>query len=93
MHPALVGELTGRYANRRIIPAAIRLSFAFKWLSENPNDYFTLSHLLGHKDVCTTIRRFWMPTYSPVSVAMRKFEDWAQKRKSKTEEERKNQSS
>lgn len=85
----LVGELTGRFANRQIIPAAIRLSFAFKWLSENPNDYFTLSCLLGHKDVRTTIRLFWVPTYLSVSGAMRKFEDWAQ-RMSKTEEESKN---
>jgi hypothetical protein len=90
---ALVAQLTSRFANCRISLATIRLSFAFKWLAENPNDYLTLSRLLGHKDVRTTIRWFWVPAYLSLSDAMRKFEDWAQKRKSKTEEEGKKQSS
>lgn len=91
----LVGKLTSRFANCRISPATIRLSFAFKWLTENPDDYLTLSQLLRHTDVSTTIRMFGIPSYrySSVSDAMRKVEDWAQHRKSKTAEEGKNQSS
>ena len=92
---ALVGNLTSRFANCRISPSTIRLSFAFQWLTENPNDYLTLSHLLGHADVSTTVRMFGIPSYrfSSVSDAMRTVEDWAQHRKSKTTEEGENQSS
>jgi hypothetical protein len=91
---ALVGKLTGRFANCRISPATIRISFAFQWLTENPNDYPTLSQLLRHADVSTTVRMFGIPSYRlSVFDAMCKVEDWAQHRKSKTEEEGKNQSS
>jgi hypothetical protein len=91
---AFVGKLTSRFANCRISPATIRISFAFQWLTENPNDYPTLSQLLRHADVSTTVRMFGIPSYRlSVFDAMCKVEDWAQHRKSKTEEEGKNQSS
>ncbi len=92
---ALVGELTSRFANRRISPATIRLSFAFQWLAENPNEYLTLSQFLRHPDVSTTIRMFGNPSHrlSSVPDAKRNVENWARHRKSKTTEEGKNQSS
>lgn len=89
---ALVGKLTSRFANCRISPATIRISFAFQWLAEHPDDYLTLSQLLRHRDVSTTVRMFGIPSYRSFSVsdAMRKVADWAQHRKSKTAEEGKN---
>lgn len=89
---ALVSELTNRFASCRISPASIRISFAFQWLTDHPNDYLTLSQVLGHADVSTTVRMFVIPSYRFYSVTdgMCKVEDWAQHRKSKTAKEGKN---
>jgi len=86
---SLVGELTERFANCWISPNTIRLSSAFQWLTENSNDYVTLSRLLGHRDVSKTTRMFCVPIYASRSDAMRKSDESAQQRKTKNKEDRK----
>lgn len=52
----LVGDLTLRYAQKRVTPHLFRDIFAYKWLQEHPTDYLTLSKHLWHKDLNTTLR-------------------------------------
>ena len=52
----LVGQITLRYTGRRLNPHLLRDVFAVKWLEGHPEDYLTLSKILWHQDVNTTIR-------------------------------------
>jgi len=51
----LVAELVLKYAGKRVTPHRFRDSFAYKWLEGHPEDYLTLSKILWHQDVQTTI--------------------------------------
>ena len=51
-----VGHWTIRYAGMRTTPHLFRDAVAFKWLKEHAKDYLTLSKMLWHKNVQTTIR-------------------------------------
>jgi integrase len=51
----LIGEITLRYAHKRVTPHLFRDIFAYKWLRDHPRDYLTLSKLLWHKDLKTTL--------------------------------------
>lgn len=72
---ALIGNLTERFAGRRIQPSWVRRAFAFSWLKDHPNDYFTLNRILGLR----TISTFWPRTYG--STGMHTFEEWLKNRK------------
>jgi integrase len=54
-----VGKIVGNWSLRcggvRTTPHLFRDSVAFKWLKEHPKDYLTLSKMLWHKNVQTTI--------------------------------------
>jgi integrase len=52
----IISKLTAKYAGRRVTPHIFRDSFAHQWLIENPRDYLTLSKILWHKSIQTTIR-------------------------------------
>lgn len=52
----VIGHWTTIFASNRTTPHLVRDSFAFKWLKEHPKDYLTLSKILWHKNVQTTIR-------------------------------------
>jgi hypothetical protein len=54
----LVGNLTLRYAHRRVTPHVFRDIFAYWWLDHHPEDYLTLSKVLWHSDINTTIRTY-----------------------------------
>jgi hypothetical protein len=41
--------------SRLIVPLLIRDSVAYRWLKEHPKDFLTLSKILWHKNVQTTI--------------------------------------
>jgi integrase len=45
-----------RYSGVRTTPHLFRDAVAFKWLKEHPKDYLTLSKMLWHKNVQTTIQ-------------------------------------
>ncbi len=51
----LVAELVLKYAGKRVPPHLFRGCFAYKWLEGHPEDYLTLSKILWHQNVQTTI--------------------------------------
>jgi integrase len=51
----LVEDITWEYAHRRCNPHLFRDSFAFWWLERHPEDYLTLSKMLWHSNIQTTI--------------------------------------
>jgi len=51
----VIGHWTTQFASNRTTPHMIRDSVAYKWLKEHPKDYLTLSKILWHKNVQTTI--------------------------------------
>jgi len=53
-----VSELTLRFGGRRVTPHLFRDIFAFTWLKEHPQDYLTLSKILWHSNINTTIRTY-----------------------------------
>lgn len=57
----LVGGITLRYGGRSVTPHLFRDIYAFMWLKKFPDDYLTLSKLLWHRNIQTTIRKYgWM---------------------------------
>jgi site-specific recombinase XerD len=52
----VIGHWTTVCAGRRTTPHILRDSVAYKWLKEHPKDYLTLSKILWHKNVQTTIQ-------------------------------------
>ena len=53
---APLGNVTFRYTGRRVNPHLFRDIFAVQWLEEHPEDYLTLSKILWHRNIQTTIR-------------------------------------
>ena len=51
----LVKDITWKYAQRPVNPHLFRDSFAFWWLERHPEDYLTLSKMLWHSNIQTTI--------------------------------------
>ena len=52
---SLVSTLTMRYVGRRVTPHIFRDIVAYQWLVDHPEDYLTLSKLLWHRDIKTTL--------------------------------------
>jgi integrase len=78
----IISELTLRYGGRRVTPHLFRDVVAFAWLKSHPEDYLTLSKMLWHKHISTTIHyyggRF---NESSASVAM---ESWIEEREARS---------
>lgn len=73
---SLVGSLTLRHAGRRVTPHLFRDIFAFMWLKKMPEDYLTLSKLLWHRNIQTTIRKYgWMCNESSALCRMERVLD------------------
>jgi hypothetical protein len=51
-----VGELTLRYLGKRVTPHTFRHIVAYAWLRAHPDDYLTLSKILFHTNINTTLR-------------------------------------
>jgi integrase len=51
----IIGHWTTKFAPVRTTPHMIRDTVAFKWLKEHPKDFLTLSKMLWHKNIQTTI--------------------------------------
>lgn len=72
----LVSGLTLRYGGRRVTPHLFRDIFAFMWLKKMPEDYLTLSKLLWHRNIQTTIRKYgWMCNESSALCRMEQMLD------------------
>lgn len=78
----LVSDLTLRYGGRRVTPHLFRDIVAFAWLKAHPQDYLTLSKMLWHKNVATTINYYASRfNVSSSTVAM---ESWLEERQKKS---------
>ena len=75
----LVGDITQRYAGRRVNPHLCRDIFATQWVEEHPESYLTLSKILWHKDPKTTIRIYGAGFDE--SHGARSVEEWLDTRK------------
>jgi hypothetical protein len=54
----MISTLTLRYGGRRVTPHLFRDIVSFRWLKEHAKDFLTLSKILWHQDVNTTIRTY-----------------------------------
>ena len=54
----LVGTLTFKYGGRKVTPHLFRDAFAICWLEENPEDYLTISKILWHRHIQTTLKHY-----------------------------------
>jgi integrase len=73
-----VSGLTLHHAKRRVTPHLFRDIFAYRWLDDHPDDYLTLSKILWHRNIQTTIgiygRNF------DESNGTKKIEEWLDQR-------------
>jgi site-specific recombinase XerD len=53
-----VETLTARYRGVRVNPHHFRDIFAYAWLDKNPDDYLTLSKMLWHRNITTTLNKY-----------------------------------
>jgi len=77
----VVGQWALRYAGVRTTPHLFRDAVAFKWLKEHPADYLTLSKMLWHKSIETTIH-IYGSQYNE-SSGVRAMEEWTETRNRK----------
>ncbi|MBI3895966.1 MAG: hypothetical protein HY313_08540 [Acidobacteria bacterium] len=75
---SLVGDLTIRYCGKRVNVHLCRDIFAVEWLKET-RDYLTLSKLLWHANVKTTLGTYG--AFFDESYGISKLEEWREKRK------------
>ena len=54
----IIGRWSAKFCGVRTTPHLFRDAVAFAWLKEHAKDYLTLSKLLWHKNVQTTIRTY-----------------------------------
>jgi len=73
-----VTEITYRFLGRRVNPHLFRHIFAKQFLVEQPENYLTLSKILWHRDVKTTIRLYGAGFDE--SHGARAAEEWRDKR-------------
>lgn len=76
----LVSGLVIRYAGRRVTPHLFRDIVAFTWLKEHPKDYLTLSKILWHMKLSTTIEIYGSRFNE--SSGVRSMETWLDERES-----------
>jgi integrase len=76
----LVSGLVVRYAGRRVTPHLFRDIVAFTWLKEHPKDYLTLSKILWHMKLSTTIEIYGSRFNE--SSGVRSMETWLDERES-----------
>lgn len=69
----LVAHLTLKYGGRIVTPHLFRDAFALMWLERRPEDYLTLSKLLWHRNINTTIKIYGQRFNE--SAALRKMEE------------------
>jgi integrase len=74
----IVGNITRRYTGLRVNPHLFRDIFAVKWLEEHPEDYLTVSKILWHRNIQTTLRIYGRNFDE--SHGVRRVEDWLEAR-------------
>jgi integrase len=79
----LVSRLTIQYKGRRVTPHLFRDIFAYWWLENHPQDYLTLSKVLWHRDIKTTLRIYG--SRFDESHGVMRVEEWLDRRAGKSE--------
>ncbi len=74
----LIGNLTIRHTGRRVNPHLFRDIFAVAWLHDHPEDYLTLSKVLWHRNIQTTLQIYGAGFDE--SQGTRRTEEWLDKR-------------
>lgn len=74
----IVGNITRRYTGLQVNPHLFRDIFAVRWLEEHPEDYLTLSKILWHRNIQTTLRIYGRNFDE--SHGVRRVEDWLESR-------------
>jgi integrase len=75
---AHVGRITARYIGRRVTPHLFRDILAFKYLEERPEDYLTVSKILWHQNLPTTLEIYG--ARFDESHGARRVEEWLEER-------------
>jgi hypothetical protein len=81
----LVVNVTRKYTGRPVNPHLFRDIFALQWLTDHPGDYLTLSKILWHRNIQTTLRIYgagFDESYGALGV-----ETWLHERNSKDRRE------
>jgi integrase len=77
----VVGDLTQTYCGKRVTPHPFRDIVAFTWLKEHSKDYLTLSKMLWHADVNTTVRMYGSRFNESCGVSA--MDSWLEKREAR----------
>jgi integrase len=78
----IVGTRTLRHGGRRVTPHLFRDIVAYTWLKEHPADYLTLSKMLWHKNISTTI--YYYGSRFNESSGVVAMESWVEERETKS---------
>lgn len=79
---SVVSTLTLRHGGRRVTPHHFRDIVAFKWLKEHPRDFLTLSKILWHTNIQTTIKIYGSQFNESSGVCA--MESWLEEREAKS---------
>jgi len=79
----LISNLTLQYAHRRVTPHIFRDIFAYWWLEHQPEDYLTVSKVLWHKNINTTLQIYGCRFDE--SHGLRRVEEWLDSRDKESE--------
>jgi hypothetical protein len=74
----LVESLTLRYVGRRVNPRLFRHITVVTWLRDHPEDYLTVSKILWHRNIQTTLRIYGRNFDE--SYGVQRMEEWLEKR-------------
>jgi integrase len=77
----LVAQLVLEHAGRRVTPHIYRDIFAYAWLDDHPEDFLTLSKILWHQNINTTLRTYGRNFDE--SNGVRRIDDWLASRSAK----------
>jgi hypothetical protein len=77
-----VGDLTLRHGGRRVTPHPFRDIVAYTWLKEHPEDFLTLSKMLWHHNINTTIGTYGSRFNESSGVCA--MESWLEEREAKS---------
>lgn len=77
-----VSDMTLRYGGRRVSPHLFRDVVAYTWLKEHPKDFLTLSKMLWHSNINTTIKTYGSRFNESSGVSA--MESWLDEREAKS---------
>jgi integrase len=80
----LVSQRTFEHTGRRVNPHLVRDIFAYAWLDDHPEDYLTVSKILWHRNIATTLQVYGKNFDE--SNGVRRIDEWLSSRPSTAKE-------